>query len=89
MNKDIIKAFNFSLEGSDLVGKIVKYSDDYKKSLGMEKFSRMHGAIAIDCTYKIECTQSDYKGDLCVRGYSQAFNDQFGRVLEINQVELV
>jgi|21_taG_2_1085346.scaffolds.fasta_scaffold193276_2 hypothetical protein len=61
----------------------------FKKSLLTKDFVQSNGTLCKTEIYKVLMVQKDWKGEDCLRGFCTSYNDNFGRVLSPNEIEII
>jgi hypothetical protein len=89
-NSGLGKAFGIqsrtdNLELAPFLGKLVRY----KRDLLTNEFIEKNGQITIDGVFVIREVQKDYLGNPKLRGYEINNGNDFGRVIDKDEVEII
>ena len=80
-----MRTITSNLKLAKFLGRKVKY----KKELLTKKFVRANGTITKSEIFHIGMVQKDYQGNDCLRGFATSYDDDFGRCINPNDVELL
>ena len=95
LNKEIInsglsdvfkmRTLTSNLKLAKFLGKNVRY----KKELLTNEFVQANGTITKSEIFHIGMVQKDYQGNDCLRGFATSYDDDFGRCINPDYIELV
>ena len=94
LNKDITdsglsNAFKMRVATSNLkLAKFIGRKVHYKKELLTKEFVRVNGTITKSEIFHIRMVQKDYQGNDCLRGFATSYDDDFGRCINPDHIEL-
>ena len=84
-NKFEMSGATTNKELSNFLGQKVRF----KKSLLTKDFVRSNGTLCKTEIYKVSMVQKNWKGEDCLRGFCTSYDDNFGRVLSPNEIEII